>query len=366
MPVIAIGVAIAADVGAISAVTAAGLTLTTALEVTAAVGATISAIGVVTGNKTLSMIGAGLGLVGGIGAIASGAGLFGAAGSESLFGSSGSAADAASAGADTIDTLSNQVTDAGMSATAGTSQGASDALSGWQTTTEFSGLPGDAGPAIGSAATTGAAAGVPAPGTLPETAAYAVSTDPASGAGSIAAPAAPVGEAATSAPLPSLLPDGGTSSAMPPSVFTPGAGGTGVAIPGTAPTITIPDNSVALPGQGMINSTAPATTGTASTAASANTPGFFGNLLKFAKDNQMLTYGALQAGGNLISGMTSSLTPAQVSALNAQAATNQATANLTQQQTANLAQPRAVASRGGLQPSGPIVTQSGLINRQVA
>ena len=69
-----------------------------------------------------------------------------------------------------------------------------------------------------------------------------------------------------------------------------------------------------------------------------------GSIINFTKNNQLLTYGVLQAGGSLLSGLTSTLTPAQVSQLNAQAAANQAAANLTAQQTANLAQPRPVAT----------------------
>jgi hypothetical protein len=80
--------------------------------------------------------------------------------------------------------------------------------------------------------------------------------------------------------------------------------------------------------------------------------------------------GALQASGSLLSGLTSTLTPAQVAALQAQANANNAAAALTQQQTANLAMPKAVASSapvtgtpGQIVPGATNgVAQTGLIN----
>ena len=70
----------------------------------------------------------------------------------------------------------------------------------------------------------------------------------------------------------------------------------------------------------------------------------FSSLMKFADAHPVAALGALQAGGSLLSGSFSTLTPAQVNALNAQAAANDAAAALTRQQTANLAMPKAVAS----------------------
>ncbi len=93
----------------------------------------------------------------------------------------------------------------------------------------------------------------------------------------------------------------------------------------------------------------------------------FGSILDFAKKNPVVALGALQAGGSLLSGATSTLTPAQVTALNAQAAANDAAAALTKQQTSNLAAPKAVASSapvtGTPQPLVPQAARSaGLIN----
>jgi hypothetical protein len=89
-------------------------------------------------------------------------------------------------------------------------------------------------------------------------------------------------------------------------------------------------------------------TGFSPGGATESTPTSFASVLAgiqdFTKNNQLLTFGALQAGGSLISGLTSTLTPAQVTALNAQAAANDAAAALTKQQTQNLSMPKSVAT----------------------
>jgi hypothetical protein len=72
MPIIAVAVAVVADVAAGSALVAG--TLTT-LEAIAAVGATLGAIGAVTGNKDLALAGGVIGGIGAIGSLASSAGL---------------------------------------------------------------------------------------------------------------------------------------------------------------------------------------------------------------------------------------------------------------------------------------------------
>ena len=72
--------------------------------------------------------------------------------------------------------------------------------------------------------------------------------------------------------------------------------------------------------------------------------GTIDQLLGFVQKYPLLAYGAVQAGGSLLSGLTSTLTPAQVGALNAQAAANQAAANQQTLQTQNLQQPRSTAT----------------------
>jgi len=74
MPVIAVGLAAVLDIGVIGGL-ATGIAVST-MSIITAVGATVSAVGAVTHNKTLSMIGMGIGIVGAIGTMASGAGIF--------------------------------------------------------------------------------------------------------------------------------------------------------------------------------------------------------------------------------------------------------------------------------------------------
>jgi hypothetical protein len=81
----------------------------------------------------------------------------------------------------------------------------------------------------------------------------------------------------------------------------------------------------------------------AGTAPGAATNSFSG-LLDYANNHQLIAYGAIQAGGALLSGLTSTLTPANVNQLNSQAALNDAAAAEQKMQTANLQMPKAVAS----------------------
>jgi hypothetical protein len=94
--------------------------------------------------------------------------------------------------------------------------------------------------------------------------------------------------------------------------------------------------------------------------------GALSGILGFAKNYPLLAYGALQAGGQFLTGLTSTLTPAQVNLLNAQAASNQAAANLTNTQVANLSQPKPIATLAPVtgQPGQPIIAQptAGMIN----
>jgi hypothetical protein len=95
-------------------------------------------------------------------------------------------------------------------------------------------------------------------------------------------------------------------------------------------------------------------------------PSVLGNILTFANKNQLVAFGALQAGGSLLSGLTSTLTPAQVTALNAQGAANDAAAALQKQQTANLAPvtgtPATLVPQTQPQPTQSAATP-GLINQ---
>lgn len=111
MPVVAVIAAVAIDSIAVSAAIAGTLTTLSAIT---AIGATLGAIGQITHNKTLSLVGAGIGLVGGIGALAFGSDalgnvsdLFGttSGGATDVAGGVGAASEAGGAGAVTVTDL---------------------------------------------------------------------------------------------------------------------------------------------------------------------------------------------------------------------------------------------------------------------
>jgi hypothetical protein len=329
MPIVAVGVAIAADVGI-----ATGAIAATAFTVTAAVGATIGAIGAVTHNKALTYVGAGLGLVGGIGSLASAAGVLGdSALTQPLWGGAQTAADTTAAAAPTAE----------AAAAGSTSGDVIQSLAGSSSLTDQAAAASEAamGP-TGTTATDVAAAASQA-ATPPADAAFSlegVDLNKPVNVGAGDQTPAPVYTAApgeTNAPATEQSTFGPANNAF----GTPGQSGTG-----------------AFGGQPLI----PTNTTDQAGGVSSSLSGILG----FVKDNPLLAYGALQAGGQFLSGMTSTLTPAQVNSLNAQAAANQAAANLTAQQTANLAQPKPIATLSPVtgNPGQPIIAQptAGMIN----
>jgi hypothetical protein len=96
-------------------------------------------------------------------------------------------------------------------------------------------------------------------------------------------------------------------------------------------------------------------------AKSGGPPSMFDKLLGFmSKDGGgRLLGGVIQAGGAFIAGATSTLTPAQVAALQAQANANQAAANISNRQLANMGQAIPVATRT------PTPAPQGLINTRL-
>jgi hypothetical protein len=327
MPIIAVAVAIGVSVAAGSAVAAVGLTVVTALEVVAAVGATLAAVGAVTRDKTLTLAGTVIGAIGGIGGLAAGAGLLGAdaASNAPLFGPAPSAATADAASADTI----------------GSVTGAAEDL-------PTPPIPPDGAPPAPDAVSPATAGADQVATTVPK-----------------GAPLAPQ-DAATVQAQQALVPEG--SNAVGLSTSTSGnvqeVDGLGNTVPSTAATANAVQNpelggstgfspggaSQSIPpSQGFLNNlTGNTVTGDpASNALGIKTPAdpsTFGKLAAFADAHPTVAFGALQAGSSLLQGLTSTLTPAQVSALQAQAAANDAAAALTNQQRANLAQPKAVAT----------------------
>jgi hypothetical protein len=360
MPLIAIGVAVVADVVAAGAVAAtvggiAAISTVTALEVVAAVGATISAVGAVTKNKALSLAGGVIGAVGAIGGLAAGAGLLGeaAASNAPLFGAPAAAGTADAASAGTVDTIAGA---------AGDTTAAGEAALPLPPPAPPGGV-GSVDPATGNVITAPqVGAGAPTE-----------ATDFISAAGDTTTPPPPAAQpAATTTSTPTA--DATTPPVTPPetpSVPGPTGPGTEAALPeppqppGNVGTTDSAGNLVTQgigidPKTGQLTDVNPGGSGFS-----------LRGLMDFANKNPVVAFGALQAGGSLLSGLTSTLTPAQVGALNAQAAANDAAATLTKQQTANLAMPKSVASSAPvtgapqqLVPSQPPqVASAGLINQ---
>lgn len=331
MPVIAIGGAIIAGIeaaGAVGTVLAGGfaaLDTIGALSITAALGATLGAIGVVTHDKTLSMAGLVIGGIGAIGSLASAAGLFD--GTSSLF---GSASDAAASSFPDSVAVTDQIAGSGIggaSDAAGASSGIVDSFGAVNTqaldpATELA-QQTDAAAGLGQTAGTGA--------TPVSQASGAAGTTPVTGVTS-----------ATGAPS--------TSSALLQQPTVPSAPSAPVTGAPSAPTVPGASIESELPGgapQAAID------------AATNPKPGFLGGLSKFISGDKsgMIGYGLIQTGGSLVEGLFNPLPAAQVDALSAQAAANRAAASISSQQAANMAAPIPVASRT------PQVTGStGLIN----
>lgn len=334
MPIVAVVGAVVAGAIAAPAVGAliggAALSVTGALEITAAVGATMSAVGAVTRDKGLTTAGAVIGGIGAVGSLASAAGLID--GSTTLFG------DAAA--------------NAGQTATASA-----------VATSDTAGLPAGAMSPEGFPDVTDSMSGV-AP--LPPSDAMAATAAPT---------ATPTDANATPPPV---MPSGVPSDTPPVSPAAPGGTSAGL-INAPAPSMTIantepgvaPANQfqtitgVNMPPPASLSPSniAGAASGTNLGAGVPEQPGYLGGIIDFAKSNQLVSYGAIQAGGALISGMFNPVTPAQVAALDAQAANNRAAAALTSTQTSNIQSGVPVAKP----VSAPNVTgkPAGLINSAI-
>lgn len=356
MPVVAIAGAAAAwglgGAAAIGGVLAGTATLATTLTAVATIGATVGAVGAVTGDKTLSTIGLAMGAVGGIGSLAANAGLFGeSATTASLFG---------------VDP-----TPAAVSAPdiAGEVQGISaDDLAQWAQTPTLPGVET-------AAAQTGTSSLINQTGDLNlesglPTSAIDNATQQAAGNadslinGSGGAPGMKtlVGQNVDDATNQLVKGSGGGTipSGSPTDQASINAAGAGTT-PANENAIANPSD-LGLPAKGQyVGETTTANDGTSVTwngQSWAKQAGFFDGLMK----SPMAQYGVIQAAGSFLSGAFDPLKPAQVDALNAQAANNRAAAALTTQQTQNMTGALPVASR----VKAPAVTgapaPSGLIN----
>jgi hypothetical protein len=335
----------------------------TTLAVVAAVGATISAVGAVTGSKALTIAGGVIGAVGAIGGLAQSAGLLGdIAGESTLANSVGAGSSEAIAQGTTAAETASPFDAAAASGSAGIDQ----EISNWSQYGAVSGLNPSTGTTdiidsvsgnvsnVGEVAPTTSVANTDvnplgtvqantqAPLVTPSTA-----TDTGTASGSASAYQTTFGDSTN------------TASAMPPSA-PPAPGAPGLTTTGPTGSLTtggtINNPSLINAGSGLNDPNITMTSGG---------PSVFGKIGSFIKDNGQLTGMLAQGAMSFIAGATSSLTPAQVDALKAQATQNTAAANLYNQQAAlvarqnqNMSQPLPVATR-----TAPVTgTPAGMIN----
>lgn len=319
-----------------TAVAVAAMSATEIFTAIAVVGAVTGAIGAVTGSKELQIAGTVMGVVGGVGGIASSAGLFAGAGDLFGVGTAASVAESASSSAGALSSVT-QAVDENLGA----------AVQGINSVSDMS------GPSLSAAS--GLPIGAVEPGTTqtpllgigdtpaPTVAAPSVTPDPTAG---ITPATEPVGSSVNNPPqAPATSVTGGTGSIINPEGNLSGFG------PGQGP-------------QGPAMSAARGVNG-----APAD-PSAWSKIWDFTKTagGGALVSGGIQAAASFLSGATSSLTPAQVNALNAQAMANQAAVNLSgsqqailDQQLGNMRDPLPIAAR----PSAAAVTGApqGLINQ---
>lgn len=320
-------VAIGATAFAAADVVAVGLTVATAMEVVVAVGAVTSVIGMATGNKNMQMAGMALGIVGGVGALASSAGLID--GSASIFGDTGAGAAGNATGGigETVDAptpIQSEDLPAPGAATSG------DALSATTATGDVN--PNLANP-VGAINSTSLA---PATGDAAAIVTGGNAANPLTGALS----ASPISADSTTQLA-------GLTDAASPTELSAGQ----VQDLGNVTANSATDLSGAMP------------------TFTTDNPGVLGQILAWGKSNPTLASGIVQAGGSFISGLTNPTTPAQINALNAQAAANNAAAAASNQKLANSLGNLPTASVSAQNVTGkPLIAPTptnGLINNSV-
>lgn len=344
---VSIGVAAVAIGGAIAA---EGATF----AVIAAVGATVAAVGAVTKVKELQIAGAAIGVVGAVGGLASAAGAFGTGG---VFGSGGTifggGAEAAvssfgASGAGELGLANSGAAAGAADNLAGLGANASQADAAW------------AASQIGNAATDG--------GTWNSLGSIAKAAE-----GNVATTSPTIGSAngeeVNFSDVGGSDADagvGGASGTKFSGTPEPRAPGTpilsqGSPAPTQAPAVTPAEaaqqvTGAANPWDGGIPGSADKAAAAVGKIGSVQVPGDDGSawkdILDFAKKNDRLLAGVIQAGSSFLSGATNPLTPAQIAAMKAQEKANNAAAqkyqaetSMLQQTQANLSQPIPVASR---------------------
>lgn len=370
MPVVAVVGAVAAIAGAAAPIGAliggaslASIGLAGVLSITAAVGATLGAVGVVARDKTLQTVGTIIGAVGAVGSLANSAGLFGD--TSDLFGTATDfSSPAEKALAETIPE-SVDITPA--------VQRSSDIIKALTPT------PVDVSP-LGEVAysTPGAyqqqtpemrlaANDLNASDIVPTNRANTPDgMTPFHYTGTDATPASELGLSKAAA----ATPDAPMSAAAQARA---GVDMTGRSVASNFSAPGVPDFSKPLTPESMKAALSASQTSLDATPIPVGeSPGFLSGLYGFAKDNPMATYGLIQAGSSLLSGLFNPLTPAQVNNYNSQADLNRAQANLIGQQVSNMQGGMPVAKLGQRTPvtgapysygQGPY--GQGLINSQV-
>lgn len=335
-----IGAAVAAVATTLAEVTVAG-----ALEAIAITGAVLSVVGTVTKSPILSKIGMGLAVVGGVGAFATGAM---GVGGTALFGPSTAASVEGDALA--VSEVGSAAASGGVEAGAWDVAGAAGDVGAAAGGAASSTVPDVIGSLSGDATSVATAAGNPsvALGADPAASladgtgtAIANTTDPAETL-TLASETKDVAPWDTAVDTAAKGADGTALNANPANVYTQGAGVT----PGADSTA----SGAAKGTWGSVNNDVNFQSGMEAGKKAIDSPGqsalggAFGRVVDYAGDHPVVAMGVLQAGGSMLSSAFSGLTPAQINALNAQAAANDAATALVKRQAANMAMPKSVAS----------------------
>jgi hypothetical protein len=353
MPAIPAFAAVFAIAGAGAVAGGIGASIATiGFAVVGAVGATIGAVGAITKNKTLQMIGLGLGVVGGVGGIASSAGVFGDAG---IFAPGGTAATGATGATD-------------AASAAGAATGATDAA----------GAVGDTAAQAEALANPASSYGALSPGSLPTD--FAAPDFPGGAVPAAAntasldmAPNAADAKDVVTATTDSTTTAADTTKAPPlpgqPKPDAVQAADAGDPIPPIPPD-TPPPQQTPQPwqtGNGKWIAGVNDQAGTYNTGSSTTWLGKqFDGITSWAKDNPVLSSGLISGGFGLLKGLGGT-TDAQNAYYNANAQANLSQAKLRDQQFANIAAPKAVAYSPPVGSVPALGTQlpgtAGLINR---
>lgn len=308
MPAVAVGAAVWGGASLVAAAATVGGIAAMGWGAIAAVGAVAAGVGVVTGNQDLIKIGGVMGLVGGVGSLASSQGLLGVAEEGPGIGASSGELASGTAEANAASSAASEPGIIGPTTTIDTGQ-----ATGFQADMDAANVVDGA-----SAAPATPAAASPSPAAP----ANAPAEQGILGKSALAVPGeAGIGNSASSGweSLPGKMPYGGSGGP-----------------------------------KGIVSSIMD----------------FADPLLKFGKENQMLTYGLMQTGGSFIQGLFDPLAEAKKKQLEASTASYNANAAQTNAQVANMGGPAPVGSTPG-GPRGPLFANNaprmnvGLINSQV-